>query len=230
MPTEITLEEVMQEVLDSRLSDVHTALPGRVERYDATKQVADVRPMVRAAAEAPDGSVVTRSFPVLVSVPVAFLSGGGFFLSLPLAVGDTGLLIFSELPFDRWRATGQESHPADVRRHHVTSAIFMPCVRPAAAALTEPNIATDAVFGKTGSAVIHLKPSGEVHLGAATASDFVALAALVKARLDAIQTKFDAHIHTTTATVGLAGPAVVSPPTSPIGALAAVAAAKVKAT
>lgn len=62
------------------------------------------------------------------------------------------------------------------------------------------------------------------------ASQFVALSNLVSARLDTIQSTFDSHIHTTTATVGI-GPAlgVISPPPSPIGALAAVAASKVKA-
>lgn len=68
-----------------------------------------------------------------------------------------------------------------------------------------------------------------VQLGDETADKFVALANLVKDRLDSIQQTFDAHIHTTTATVGLGGPGVISPPTSPIGALADVAAEKVTA-
>lgn len=192
MATDTTLEEVLQEVLDVRLSDVHTALPGKVVRYDAAKQVADVQPMVRQAAEAPDGAVVTRAFPVLPSVPVVWPAGGGFFLSLPLAAGDTGLLVFCELPIDRWRATGQESHPADVRRHHVTSAIFFPGLLVAAQAHAEPSQAADAVFGKTGGAVVHLKPSGEVHLGAPTATAFVALATLVAVELTRINADFTA--------------------------------------
>ena len=188
MATEPTLEDTLQEILDVRLSDVHTALPGKVVRYDATRQVADVQPQVQQAAEAPDGSVVGRRYPVLVSVPVAFLAGGGFFLSFPIAEGDTGLLLFNELPIDRWRATGQESAPADVRRHHATSAIFLPGLRPSAAKFAETDQANDLVLGKTDGAVLHLKPNGEVHAGAATASSFVALATLVAAELTALKT------------------------------------------
>ena len=61
------------------------------------------------------------------------------------------------------------------------------------------------------------------------AENFVALANLVKARLDTIQSTFDGHIHTTTATVGTGPVGVISPPTSSIGALQGVAATKVKA-
>lgn len=66
-------------------------------------------------------------------------------------------------------------------------------------------------------------------IGNPTAAQFVALANLVKARLDAIQATFDAHVHTTTATVGTGPVGTISAPTSTIGALASVAATKVKA-
>jgi hypothetical protein len=240
--TDPTLEEVLQEVLDIRLADVHTALPGKVIRYDAAKQVADVQPMVRSASETAEGAVTVRSYPALVSVPVAFLSGGGFHLSLPLAVGDTGLLVFSELPIDRWRASGQESHPADVRRHHVTSAVFFPGLAPRARAFTDPNLSADAIFGKTGGAVVHLKPNGEVHLGAASASNFVALANLVDARItqlrsditslkSAIVAGFNAVVIPAGGGTGATGASTFTSSASAIPAAAAtVAASKVKAT
>lgn len=61
------------------------------------------------------------------------------------------------------------------------------------------------------------------------ATNYVALANLVKQRLDSIQSTFDGHIHTTTATVGVGGVATITPPTSTIGVIADVAAQKVKA-
>lgn len=75
-----------------------------------------------------------------------------------------------------------------------------------------------------GTYAVYLAADGKVHLGGGTAaSDFVALAALVKARLDHIQSIFDAHIHPSTS-------GTISPSVTPIGALASVAATKVKAT
>lgn len=86
--------------------------------------------------------------------------------------------------------------------------------------------------GKDGAgwapAELVLDASSVIKVGA-QAAQFVALANLVKARLDAIQAKFDAHIHNTTATVGTGSVGVISPPTDAIGALDAVAATLVKA-
>lgn len=223
MATEPTLADLLSDVLDTRIADIHTALPGRVVRYDSAKQLADVQPQIQCADLDVDGVVVTRSFPVLPSVPVAFPAAGGFAITFPVQAGDTGLLVFCELPIDRWRATGQESHPADIRRHSVTSAIFYPGLRPAKQAFTEADLSTDATIGKAGGATIHLKPDGTVHLGAPTASDFVALATLVNARLATIQNTFDAHVHATPS--GAADATLTK-----IGALASVAATKVKAT
>lgn len=69
-----------------------------------------------------------------------------------------------------------------------------------------------------------------VKLGGLDASDFVALASLVLAELNDIRTKFDSHIHVTTATVG-AGPTpgVIASPSAPMGSAGDVAATKVVA-
>lgn len=67
-----------------------------------------------------------------------------------------------------------------------------------------------------------------IKLGA-NAANFVALANLVKARIDTIQQAFDAHTHIGTATVSTGPVGTIAAPASPIGALDAVAASKVKA-
>lgn len=83
-----------------------------------------------------------------------------------------------------------------------------------------------------GTYAVYLDAHGKVHLGGGTAAaDFVALAALVKARLDTIQTTFDAHTHA----VGTTGSATAQTGTAAatltlIGPLASVAASNVKAT
>jgi hypothetical protein len=67
---------------------------------------------------------------------------------------------------------------------------------------------------------------------AGQAVQFVALANLVKARLDTIQAAFDAHTHVVTGTAnpgGLTVAATAAATVAPIGPLADVAAAKVKA-
>jgi hypothetical protein len=74
---------------------------------------------------------------------------------------------------------------------------------------------------KTKPARIWLKADGtltieadEVRIGDAAASSTIALGDAVKNHFDSIRSVFNSHIHTTTATVGLAGPATVSPSTT----------------
>ena len=77
--------------------------------------------------------------------------------------------------------------------------------------------------------VLQIDPDGTVHIGGA-AGDFLALAGLVKARLDTIQAAFDAHTHVVSGT-SVSGGAVTgaaAAPTAAIGSLASVAATKAK--
>jgi hypothetical protein len=71
---------------------------------------------------------------------------------------------------------------------------------------------------------LRIDADGTVHVGGATASQFVALANLVDSRLSTIRTWLNTHTHPTAAT----GP--VSAPSTPLGALDSVAATKAKAT
>lgn len=63
----------------------------------------------------------------------------------------------------------------------------------------------------------------------ANAANFVALANLVKARIDTIQQAFDGHTHVGTATISTGPVGTIAPVASPIGPLPDVAASKVKA-
>lgn len=186
MAIEETLEEVLQEVRDSWLAAVHTALPGRVVRYDTDKQTADVQPQVKDIAFDEEGAAVTRSFPLLVNVPICFARGGGAFVGMPIKAGDTGLLVFSQLPIDRWRANGKESDPADNRRHSLTSAVFFPGLSPKANVIAELSSNADFVAGFEGGNTIRVTESGDIKIGT-NAAQLVALANLVATELNRVK-------------------------------------------
>jgi hypothetical protein len=191
------LEDVLLEAMDDRLLDVHTAVPGKVLRYDVATQTADVQPLVRAGGVA---------LPVLPNCPVAFPRGGGFFLSFPLQVGDFVFVVFPENSIDLWRArSGAEGDPGDQRRHSPTSGVALPCLYPSARALSDAHGA-NLVLGKDGGTQVHIK-SGQVSIGSENASDFVALAAKVATEL----AKLNADLNTLKSGV-LAALSVVAPP------------------
>lgn len=78
---------------------------------------------------------------------------------------------------------------------------------------------------------VYLGDDGKTYLGGAEpGDDFVAMAAAVLSELNDIRAKFDAHIHTTTATIGAtATVGVIAPPSPGMGAAGSVAAANTKA-
>lgn len=83
-----------------------------------------------------------------------------------------------------------------------------------------------------GTYKVFVASDGKAYLGCDKAdadADFVALAAKVLAELNDIRSKFDAHIHTTTATVGTGPVGVIAPPSPGMGAASSVAASTAKA-
>ncbi|HSS39039.1 MAG TPA: Gp138 family membrane-puncturing spike protein [Polyangia bacterium] len=95
------------------LKDVHTALPGIIESFDATTQTARVRPAIRRVwvEQGP------MDLPPCVDVPVHFPAGGSFVLTFPVGPGDECLLCFSERAIDAWYDRGGVQNPSEYRLH-----------------------------------------------------------------------------------------------------------------
>lgn len=174
------LAQVIALAIEDRLIDVHTALPGAVQKYDPLTQTADIELQVKRMLPKTGGGFVTEALPVLPNVPVSFQRGGGFFLSFPLSPGDTGLVVFAETSIDQWRAKDAVSSPGEVGRHTLTAGVFIPGLAATSRALTTV-LTGGAVFGAENG--VQLRSKGDtleaVTYPATSAADFVALAAKV---------------------------------------------------
>lgn len=115
--------------VDGRMADVHVAIPGRVETYDAALQKASVQPLVMRAHEGEDGGRVAQKLPVIPEVPVLFPGGGGFSVTFPVQRGDVVLLVFSEASLDKFLVRDGIVDPQDDRRHNISDAIAIPGLR-----------------------------------------------------------------------------------------------------
>lgn len=181
-----SLAEVLRRALDSRLLDVHVSLPGRVVSYDAAKQTATVRPMIPRVLRDAAGERVVEDLPLISNVPICFPRGGGFFCSFPLSAGDSVMLVFAERSLDRWRSTGESVDPADTRTHSLAGAWAYPGGFPAGDEIDDADAST-MVLGKDGGPQVVVDGS-HVHVGGDTSSQYVALANLVSAQLEALKT------------------------------------------
>ncbi len=152
MALEPTQAELIREAIESRLLDVHTALPGIVESYDPATQTANIRLAVRRAIEGADGGIEHEEIPVLPNVPFGWFASGGFALQFPVSTGDTVWVMFSEAAWAGFRTTGNLEDPGDVSRFGLSYPVAIPICRPVTKTLT-PIGANEAVLsvptGKT---------------------------------------------------------------------------------
>ncbi len=121
---DLSLEQLLSIAIESRLADVHVALPGIVATYNPLTQRADVKPAVKVPIEgAKTGKTVYEALPIIPSVPVAWPAA--------LLPGDSVLLVFSELDAQAWEATGTLSNPKNQERHGLGSPFAVPFHRTA---------------------------------------------------------------------------------------------------
>ena len=208
--TDPTFASVIRRAIDNRLLDLHVQIPGRIERYDAELQQADVTPLIFSPAEEEDATITATALPVIPNVPVAFPAGGGMRITLPMAKGDIVTLWFSEASLDRWLARdGEAVDPGDFRRHEMSDAIAYPGLRTFKNPLKSAPTDALSLGNDNGGPTIEIK--------AATIEAGGTAPLATKDDIDSLQTGIDSHIHTTTATIG-AGPGlgVISPPTAPM--------------
>lgn len=227
---EPTLAEVIRAALEAHAGDLHTSTVCRVEKYDATKQVVDCVPVIRRPLENAVGDVEHEEICVIPNVPVAWPRAGGFFIHLPLEVGDHVLVVFTHDNIGTWRQTGSVSDPGDRSRHSLSSCIAIPGI----ASMLSPLSPLDAdarsaglVLGKDGSAEQILVAEGEIRIGklavspvalaVPTDANFAAHATAIGAlvtTVGALSQAYGNHVHPVTAAPGTTG-TVASPPEAP---------------
>lgn len=107
--------------LNSKLEDVHTAIPGKVEKYDKDTETVDVLPLLSKITI----KNTEVALPVIPGVPAVFPSGQAFKMSWEVQKGDGVLLIFSEAALGAWvNSDGQKQvSPEGKHRFSETDAI-----------------------------------------------------------------------------------------------------------
>lgn len=118
-----TFPEVLQLALRQGLAEVHTSMPGRVEKYDEATQLVDVQPLVQQRIVKEDGTIELVSYAVIRSVPLMFPGANGFRTTYPVTNGDEVELSFAECSLEVWKANGGIVDPKDSRRFHISDAV-----------------------------------------------------------------------------------------------------------
>jgi hypothetical protein len=232
------LEEVLRLALDATLGGVHTAMPAIVKSYDASSQKATVQPAVKNIVQPSyGGDDIVESFPVINDVPVIFPHAGGFFISLPVAVGDTVLLVFNERSIDKWNSgDGSEVDPVDMRKHDLSDAAALVGFYPDSKRIGDAS-SSSLVLGKdhggmqlsvtpdnkleakigSGVTVIFEQADGAAKMTVGTGALSVTIAEHLQVLWGLLQIWASTHVHNYVAplTPAPAQPGITTPPIAP---------------
>lgn len=142
-PQEPQLKDLLDLALRQASLNTNCHAVGTVQDFDPTTQVASVTINYKKTVNQPN--VVTGvyaqklvDYPLIVDAPVIALGGGGFALTMPIAVGDECLVLFNDRDIDNWFATGATGAAVDTgRAHSFSDAIVLVGLR------STPNVVLD---------------------------------------------------------------------------------------
>lgn len=156
-----TLPSIIRQAIERRVSGIHTAMPAEIVKYDFARNLAQVKPAFTIKFVTED---VPREIPIISDVPVLIYRTSGAHVRLPIAPGDTGLLIFAERSIDRWIDGLGANDPKDGRKHDLSDAVFAPGLFP----ITKPmdgSSATTSVEIRNQSGFMEFSQSGRFRIG-----------------------------------------------------------------
>lgn len=152
------MSQVLRQILESRLADVWTHLPGIVDSYSAATRTAAITPAIKRKYT--DGQLV--KLPSIPNVRVIFPEStdwdGGVF---DLQVGDEVTLLFCARSLDIWRSEGGVVDPKDARKFDLSDAWCLPGGRSKKKTSAGPS--GELVIGlKTTAAEVRITKAGAV--------------------------------------------------------------------
>lgn len=121
------LTRLLRESFEYSMTNVHTAFPAVVVKYDASTRRADVQPSIKR--KLPSGEYM--DFPVIPDAPVLFPGTKKYTIHFPLEKDDEVLCVIMERGTDKWRDSGASAvEESDPRRFCLMDCIVIPGLQP----------------------------------------------------------------------------------------------------
>lgn len=152
------LDEVLLAGMEAHTLELRVCLPCAVMAVTGN-QLVDLQPLFQSRYV--DGDTVTM--PIIKAVPVSMPMGAAWGIKYPIAVGDTGMALFSDRSLDVWMAgQGGIVDVGDTRQHDINDAIFVPGLVPVA---KQTKDTTQDLLVVNGKAKLRMTQSGKFNLG-----------------------------------------------------------------
>lgn len=177
-----SLPQVINNSIESRLTRLHTMMPGVVDSVNVKAGKCNVKPSIKRINS--DGEAV--ELPVIPNCPIGFYRAGKAAVYLPLAVGDSVEIKFCERSLDVWLSQGGTVDPADARKHNLSDAT----VYPGMYAFSDPPTDADPtkVVIVNGLSKITMSPDGKFTMVGLAGEDVLKIISDLIAKLEVVKT------------------------------------------
>jgi hypothetical protein len=145
-----TFQEALEAAIANGIARVRVAMPGKVTKYDSTRETVNVLPQLKTPLVDELGEYEFEDLPIIPDVPIMWPSGNGgeCFITFPIAEGDYVELVFNDFDIGVWRTQGEQGNPGDLRIHGLSGAVAYPGLRTNATKLGSGKVhAENVVIG-----------------------------------------------------------------------------------
>ena len=123
---DVPLSTVIQEYIDTASRDINCVKIGTIQSFDATNQTATIliafKKVVYVDTRSSEVDKFTEliDYPLLVCCPCFTYAGGNSYISMPIAVNDSCLVLFNDRDIDNWFYQGNGQIPNTYRIHDLS--------------------------------------------------------------------------------------------------------------
>lgn len=192
-------EVALRTALDGRQANIWTALPGIVTAVDFTKMTCSVQPTIQGAITSEIGQVQYVNLPLLVDVPIVFPSAGGFTITLPLAVNDEVLVIFSSRCIDTWWQSSGVQKPIEFRMHDLSDGFAIPGPKSVPKVISAISSTGAQIRNNAGTTYIEIAANGKIKLVSAAGIEVtgnLSVSGTVTGNTATLPVGLTTHVHT----------------------------------
>lgn len=172
--SKITSDDKTDSVLaDYIKSQIRTFIIVRVTKIYASTQRVDVQPCITVKIEdkTSNTKIYTRTgkkvgvseleMPEILDVPISYMRTGNFMITLPIAIGTYGKLLFSNQDLSEWKVRGGTGvEQKDLSQFNINNCVFEPYIASTPDVVADYN--ADALEIRAGSDKIVMAGNGQV--------------------------------------------------------------------
>lgn len=155
------LLQLLNEIIEAKLLEIHTSLPASIVSYDYDKNLAVVKPALKRKYKKEESAI---DLPLINDVPVGIYRMGESWIRLPINPGDEGQLIICERSIDKWITEGGTIDPEDFRKFSLADAVFWPGLTSQKKLMHSKSKKTSVEI-KNKKGVIEITPDGKFKIG-----------------------------------------------------------------